>query len=86
MALTGEDAREIGLSWTEDELQSIARGASGAVFGKHVVIDRMQIGNVQATNVRAAIVPKGLNVSLLGQTFLARIGSVNIRDDKMVWN
>lgn len=86
VALTGEDARAIGLIWTEDELQPIARGASGPVYGKQVVIERMQVGNVQANNVPAAIVPKGLDVSLLGQTFLARIGSVNIRDNKMIWN
>jgi aspartyl protease family protein len=86
VALTGDDARELGLNWSADELLPIARGASGDVMGKEVTIDRMQIGNVQATNVRAAIIPEGLDVSLLGQTFLARIGSVNIRKDKMVWN
>jgi aspartyl protease family protein len=86
VALTGDDARQIGLSWNQDELQPVARGASGTVVGKHVTIDRMQIGNVQANNVRAVIVPEGLDVSLLGQTFLARVSSVNISGDKMVWN
>ena len=86
VALTGDDARQIGLSWNQEELRPVARGASGDVVGKHVTIDRMQIGNVQANNVRAVIVPEGLDVSLLGQTFLARVASVNISGDKMVWN
>ena len=50
------------------------------------MIDRMQVGNFQASNVRAVIIPDGLDISLLGQSFLTRIGSVNIKDDKMVWN
>lgn len=86
VALTGDDARELGFSWNEDELQPVARGASGEVRGKQVMIEKMQIGNFQANNVRAAIIPEGLDVSLLGQTFLARVGSVNIKDDRMVWN
>ncbi len=86
VALTGDDARAIGLSWSDEELRPIAKGASGMVMGKEVIIDKMQIGNVQANDVRAAIVPEGLDVSLLGQTFLARIDSVNISENKMVWN
>ncbi|MEP7349786.1 MAG: TIGR02281 family clan AA aspartic protease [Sphingorhabdus sp.] len=86
VALTGDDARELGLHWSEDELQPIARGASGDVRGKLVEIERMQIGNFQANNVRAAIVPDGLDVSLLGQSFLARVGSVNIQRDRMAFN
>jgi aspartyl protease family protein len=86
VALTGDDARTIGLNWSADELEPVARGASGDVVGKHVIIDRMQLGNVQANNVRAVIIPHGLDISLLGQTFLARVDSVSIRDDKMIWN
>lgn len=86
VALTGEDARKLGLNWSADELQPIARGASGDVHGKRVMIDTMQIGNFQANNVPAAIIPEGLDISLLGQSFLGRVGSVNIQDDKMVFN
>jgi aspartyl protease family protein len=86
VALTGDDAQKLGLTWNDVELETIARGASGDVRGKLVMIDKMQIGNFQANNVRAAIIPQGLDVSLLGQSFLARVGSVNIQNDKMVWN
>lgn len=86
VALTGDDARELGLHWSDDELGPVARGAGGTVMGKRIVIDRMQLGNVLATNVRAAIIPEGLDVSLLGQTFLSKVGSVNISGNKMVLN
>lgn len=84
VALTGDDARELGMSWTEEELRPVARGANGAVRGKVIVIDRMQLGDVEARNVRAAIIPDGLDVSLLGQTFLSQVPSVNISGDQMV--
>jgi aspartyl protease family protein len=86
VALTGADAQKLGLTWNDVELETVARGASGDVRGKMVVLDKMQIGNFQANNVRAAIIPEGLDVSLLGQSFLARVSSVNIQNDKMVWN
>jgi aspartyl protease family protein len=84
VALTGDDARELGLQWSGDELSPVARGAGGMVMGKIVTLERMQLGDVQATNVRAAIIPEGLPVSLLGQTFLRQVSSVNISGDRMI--
>lgn len=84
VALTGDDARELGLNWREDELGPIAKGANGMVRGKIIVIDRMQLGDIEARNVRAAIIPEGLHVSLLGQTFLSQVNAVTISGDKMV--
>lgn len=84
VALTGDDARELGLHWSEDELGPVAKGANGMVRGKVIVIDRMQLGDIEARNVRAAIIPEGLDVSLLGQTFLSEVNSVNISGDRMV--
>jgi aspartyl protease family protein len=56
------------------------------VNGKVISIDRMQLGNIEARNVRAAIIPGGLEVSLLGQNFLSKARSVNISGDRMVLN
>jgi aspartyl protease family protein len=84
VALTGDDARELGLYWSEDELGPVAKGANGMVRGKVIVIDRMQLGDVEVRNVRAAIIPEGLDVSLLGQTFLSEVNSVTISGNKMV--
>jgi clan AA aspartic protease (TIGR02281 family) len=83
IALTGEDASAIGLSWNEEELQKVGRGVSGDVFGKPVLLDRVQIGDLIVSNVQAAIIPEGLDVSLLGQSFLSKVGTVNITGDKM---
>jgi aspartyl protease family protein len=84
IALTGEDASALGLEWTDDELFPIARGASGDVIGKPVRLDRVRLGDLEAENVEAVIVPRGLDVSLLGQSFLGQVGKVEIEDGQMI--
>lgn len=83
IALSGDDARSLGLSWTDDELVVVARGASGQVYGKRVTLASVQLGDVQANNIEAIIVPTGLHISLLGQSFLAKAGSVKIENGRM---
>lgn len=81
--LTSADARHVGLSFSPGEFEVIGRGASGDVRGKRVTLDRIAIGPKEASSVRAAIADEGLDISLLGQSFLSRIGSVTISDDRM---
>lgn len=83
VALTGADARAIGLDWNGGDLRPIGRGASGPVYGVPVMLDRVELGGMEARAVPAAIVPQGLDVSLLGQSFLSRVGSVRIDGDRM---
>ena len=84
VALTGADAEAMGLYWDESSLQHIGRGASGPVNGVPVTIPRMEVGGFEARNVDAAIIPEGLGVSLLGQSFLSRVSDVRISGDEML--
>ena len=83
VALTGEDAMSLGLSWDDGALRPIGRGASGTVYGTPVLLPSLEVGGFEATNVEAAIIPDGLDVSLLGQSFLSRIENVEISGDTM---
>ena len=84
IALTGEDAEAIGLYWSDEDVQPVARGASGTVYGVHVTLDQVELGGFEARNLSAIIVPQGLDISLLGQSFLGTIENVHIRGDEMV--
>ena len=84
IALTGEDAEAMGLSWQADNVRPVAQGASGPVEGVVTTIERVSLGNHEAAGVQAIIVPEGLGISLLGQSFLGTIGSVRISGDQMV--
>lgn len=84
VALTGDDAADLGLAWQEGELREVGRGASGPVRGVSLTIDELSLGGFRGNNVPAVIIPEGLPVSLLGQSFLSKIGNVAISDDRMV--
>lgn len=84
VALTADDATSMGLTWFDDEVAPIAQGAGGAVSGVNASIPRMRLGQLEASNVRAFILPSHDGVSLLGQSFLSTIGNVEISGDRMV--
>lgn len=83
VALTADDAAAAGISWDEQSLRPIGRGASGTVNGVPVRIERMDINGIEARDVQAAIIPDGLDVSLMGQSFLRHIDTVDIDGDEM---
>ncbi len=84
VALTGEDALAMGLYWDEADVATVAQGASGPVYGVNTSLPRMRLGDFEAQDVRAVIIPEGLGISLLGQSFLETIDNVRIADDRMV--
>lgn len=84
VALTGDDARAAGLSWSDADVRIVAQGASGPVYGIPIRLDRVVLGGHEAQNVEAAIIPEGLDISLLGQSFLSTIEPVRIEDNQMV--
>jgi aspartyl protease family protein len=81
VALTREDAQRAGIQLGSE--RALARGVGGTVEIIPVTVDRIAIGSLEARQVRAAVVDD-LEVSLLGQSFLSQVGSVEIRDNRMV--
>ncbi|MGX7896465.1 retropepsin-like aspartic protease family protein [Tsuneonella sp. HG222] len=78
VALTGEDARDLGLDWNPDKLEPVARGAGGIVYGVPIVLPEVAVGDYAVKNVEAVIIPEGLPFSLLGQSFLSHIATVQM--------
>ena len=83
VALTQNDAEQLGQYVHPGELTVVGRGVNGEVMGKAIMISRLSVGDITADNVRAVIIPEGLPVSLLGQSFLSRIANVTINSDRM---
>ena len=84
VALTGDDARKAGLSWDASEVKVVGRGASGDVHGVERRIRRLDVGGIVATDVDAVIVPSGLDITLLGQSYLSHVRRVEINGGKML--
>ena len=81
VALTPADAQRAGIALPSERTQVM--GAGGEVEVIPVSIDRIAIGPLAATQVRGAVADR-LTVSLLGQSFLSQVDSVEIRGDRMV--
>jgi len=83
VALTAPDAQALGLEWSDSDIVPIGRGASGDVSGVPVVLDEIELEGIAVRNINAAIVPEGLDVSLLGQTFLSQVETLDVSKDRM---
>ena len=83
VALTQIDAELLGHYLNPGELTVVGRGVNGEVRGKSIMIDRLSVGGISADKVPAVIIPEGLPVSLLGQSFLSRIAHVTISNNRM---
>lgn len=82
IALTQDDAENAGLVLSSAS-EVVGMGAGGEVYGEFVQLDSVELGSNSVNDV-PAIVLDGGEQSLLGQSFLSKFGSVEIRGDKMV--
>ena len=82
VALSMADAQRIGVPFSPGSFTVIGSGASGPVRGQDVTLDRVEVDGKEVRSVPAVVV-EGLEVSLLGQTYLGRISSVQMSGDTM---
>lgn len=83
VVLTRADAQRAGIGTQPGEFTARAMSANGEVRLKPVKLDRLAIGPVAANNVEAMVAENDLGVSLLGQSFLARVAKVEIAEGEM---
>lgn len=81
VALTSADAQRAGIALPSERMT--AQGAGGAIEVIPVTIERIAAGPLEARSVEGAVAPD-LPISLLGQSFLSRIGNVQISGDRMI--
>ena len=82
VALTADDARRAGLQFSSQEFSPVGSGASGEVRGKLVSLDHVSLGGRSVDNV-AGVILEGGEMSLLGQSFLSKMGTIEISGDRM---
>jgi aspartyl protease family protein len=83
IALTRDDARRAGIGISIGMPNVIGQGAGGEVKGEYVMLDRVSLGDESADSMPAVVLDGG-GQSLLGQSFLGRFASVEIKGDTMV--
>ncbi len=83
VALTEEQAANLGLNVVEGDFQAVMKTASGVGYGAQIRLDEMEVAGERLRDVEAVVV-KGLTVNLLGQSALRKLGSVQLQGDSMI--
>ena len=83
VALTVEDARRAGIMVDPGRFAVIGSGASGPVRGHEVTIARIAVDGREVRNLNGVVL-EGLEVSLLGQTYLSRLTEVRMTGEEMI--
>lgn len=85
VVLTAENAARIG--FTPETLRYVVqvRTANGTTMAAPVTIETLAVGDIAARRVRALVARPGLlSENLLGMTFLDRLSSYEVRNDRLI--
>jgi aspartyl protease family protein len=85
VTLTIDDAERLGIEIDRESFIPIAQTASGIGYGTRIHLDQIELAGQEFEDVEAMVVD-GLNVNLLGQTVLRRMGKVELRGDTLMIN
>jgi aspartyl protease family protein len=72
IALPASDAVRLGLDYRKGA-RSFAKTAAGVVAVYRVHLDTVKVGGIELTAVEAMVIEKGLDIALLGMSFLNRV-------------
>lgn len=82
VALTMEDARRAHVAFDPAQFEVVGKGASGDVRGQEVRIASLVLDGKRATDIRGVVLENS-EMSLLGQSFLRHVETVEIKGDEM---
>jgi len=85
IALTADDAAQLGIHPAESEYRVLLQTANGTVRAAQTTLDMVEVGDIAVHDVTAVVLPDGaLNENLLGMSFLSRLHHFDYSDGKMV--
>ena len=85
VALTYEDAEAMGISLSDADFTGVSQTANGESRIARVKLDEIRIGDVSVRDVDAFVAEPGkLFGTLLGMTFLKRLGHVDMRGNELI--
>lgn len=83
VSLTYRDAERAGLEPWNLDFNKPYRTANGTAFGARVQIQSITVGDIRIHNVEGSVMKDGLDISLLGMSYLDRLSSYEVRGNKM---
>lgn len=83
VVLARKDAERLGIAPPQNRFFERYYTANGVVMGAPVMIEEISIGSIKVDNVRASVTTGELHVSLLGMSFLNRLGEFSISGERL---
>jgi aspartyl protease family protein len=83
VALTVEDAERVGIKVDPRNFEIVGEGASGPVRGQLVTLGSVEVEGKLVNDVSGAVLENS-SLSLLGQSYLTRMGEVQMTGDYML--
>jgi aspartyl protease family protein len=83
IALTIDDARRIGIGVNPSAFTEVGMGAGGPVRGQEVMLNSVSVDGREVVSL-PGVVLEGLQDSLLGQSYLSRLGEVTMSGGVMI--
>jgi aspartyl protease family protein len=85
VTLTPDDAADIGIDPSTLDFVVPIQTANGTIRAASIRIERIAIGPIERENIPALVAPRGaLDESLLGLSFLDKLGGYSISGDRLV--
>jgi aspartyl protease family protein len=85
IALTADDAAQLGIHPAADDYTVVMRTANGIIRAAPTTLGMVEIGDIMVHDVSAVVMPEGaLSENLLGMSFLSRLRHFDYSDGKMV--
>lgn len=85
VALTRKDAAALGIDTNSLDYNIPVSTANGVNWVARIVIDKIKIGPIEITDVAGSVSQDGLDISLLGMSFLRKLESYNIEGNKLTF-
>jgi aspartyl protease family protein len=84
VALTADDARNLGLDPSSLQYQYTVMTANGPAKAAQVKLGLVSVGRAEVSDVDAFVIDKGLETSLLGMSYLGRLARFEATPDALV--
>jgi aspartyl protease family protein len=72
IALPGREAERLGIDYRKGA-RGMTQTANGPVAVYRVTLDRVSLGGIELRMVEGVVIEQGLDIALLGMTFLNRV-------------
>jgi aspartyl protease family protein len=83
VVLTRDDAERLGLQPESLDYSRVYETANGTGYGAPVRLGEIVVGPIRLTDVRASVNQAPMDRSLLGMSFLGRLGAYEVRGDRL---